>query len=95
MACGGLHSELVDLGIDILNPIQWRADCMDRQNLKKQYGDRLTFHGAMDNQHTLPFGSVEEVQGEVRENFRILGEGGGYILDPAITSSRSPPSRTF
>ncbi len=74
--------ELVDLGIDILNPIQWRADGMDRQHLKEQYGGRLTFHGAMDNQYTLPFGSVEEIQGEVRDNFRILGEGGGYILAP-------------
>jgi len=74
--------ELVDLGIDILNPIQWRADGMDRQSMKEQYGTSLIFHGAMDNQHTLPFGSVEEVRGEVRENIRILGNGGGYILAP-------------
>ena len=74
--------ELVDLGIDLLNPIQWRADGMDRQMLKQQYGDRIVLHGAMDNQYTLPFGSVEEVRAEARENIRILGAGGGYILAP-------------
>ncbi len=74
--------ELVELGIDLLNPIQWRADGMERETLKRQYGDRLAFHGAMDNQYTLPFGTVEEVRQEVRDNLRILGEGGGYILAP-------------
>jgi uroporphyrinogen decarboxylase len=74
--------DLVDLGIDVLNPIQWRADGMDRQMLKQWYGGRIIFHGAVDNQHTLPFGTVEEVRQEVRDNLRILGEGGGYILAP-------------
>lgn len=74
--------ELVDLGIDLLNPIQWRADGMDRVELKQRFGSRLIFHGAVDNQYTLPFGSVAEVRQEVRDNLRILGEGGGYILAP-------------
>lgn len=74
--------DLVDLGIDILNPIQWRADGMDRQGLKDAYGDKLVFHGAVDNQHTLPFGSPAEVRDEVIENIQILGKGGGFILAP-------------
>jgi uroporphyrinogen decarboxylase len=74
--------ELVDLGIQILNPIQWRADGMEREALKSQYGSRLIFHGAMDNQYTLPFGTVAEVRQEVLDNLRILGAGGGYILAP-------------
>ena len=74
--------ELVELGIDLLNPIQWRADGMDRDGLKRQFGGRIVFHGAVDNQYTLPFGTVEEVRQEVRDNLRILGEGGGYILAP-------------
>jgi uroporphyrinogen decarboxylase len=74
--------EIVDLGIDILNPIQWRASGMDRKLLKQQYGSRLVFHGGMDNQYTLPFGSVDEVRKEVIENFEILGKEGGYILAP-------------
>jgi uroporphyrinogen decarboxylase len=74
--------ELVDLGIDALNPIQWRADGMDRATLKRQFGDRIIFHGAVDNQYTLPFGTVAEVRQEVQDNLRILGAGGGYILAP-------------
>lgn len=74
--------ELVDLGIDILNPIQWRANGMDRAWLKQQYGQRLIFHGGMDNQYTLPFGTAAEVRQEVIENLRILGVDGGYILAP-------------
>ena len=74
--------DLVALGIDILNPVQWRAGGMDRGRLKADYGDRLVFHGAMDNQQTLPFGSVEAVRTEVRDNIRLLGASGGYILAP-------------
>lgn len=74
--------ELVELGIDVLNPIQWRAGGMDRALLKQRFGERIIFHGGMDNQHTLPFGTVEEVRQEVRDNLRILGAGGGYILAP-------------
>jgi uroporphyrinogen decarboxylase len=55
---------------------------MDREELKETWGDRLAFHGAMDNQQTLPFGTVRDVRLEVRENIRILGAGGGYILAP-------------
>jgi len=74
--------DLVELGIDILNPIQWRSDGMDRKMLKDTFGEKIMFHGAMDNQYTLPFGSVKEVRNEVIENFQIMGEGGGYILAP-------------
>lgn len=74
--------DLIDIGIEILNPVQWRCAGMDREGLKRDFGDRLVFHGAMDNQYTLPFGTVEEVRQEVIDNYRILGEGGGYILAP-------------
>lgn len=74
--------EMLDAGIDILNPIQWRCPGMEREALKADFGDRVVFHGAMDNQYTLPFGSIEEVRQEVRDNLRILGAGGGYILAP-------------
>jgi len=74
--------ELVDLGIELLNPVQWRAAGMDRQRLKNDYGGRLVFHGAMDNQQTLPFGTEADVSQEVLDNIRLLGSGGGYILAP-------------
>jgi uroporphyrinogen decarboxylase len=74
--------DMIALGIDVLNPVQWRCRGMDREGLKRDFGDQLIFHGAMDNQYTLPFGTVDEVRQQVLENFEILGAGGGYILAP-------------
>lgn len=74
--------ELIGIGIQALNPIQWRLPGMDRAGLKRNFGDRLIFHGAVDNQQTMPFGSVEDVRREVEDNYRLLGAGGGYILAP-------------
>jgi len=73
---------MIAAGIDVLNPIQWRCPGMDRQSLKRDFGDRVIFHGGVDNQYTLPFGTVDEVRQEVQDNLRILGAGGGYILAP-------------
>lgn len=74
--------ELIDLGMDVLDPVQWRCRGMERVGLKRDFGDRIVFHGAMDNQYTLAFGSEEEIRQEVRDNIRILGAGGGFILGP-------------
>jgi uroporphyrinogen decarboxylase len=84
--------DLIDIGIEVLNPVQWRCKGMDREGLKRDFGDKLIFHGAMDNQYTLPFGTVEEVRQEVLDNYRILGAGGGYILAPCHNiQSVGPP----
>ncbi len=64
---------------------------MDREALKHDWGDRLVFHGAMDNQRTLPFGTVEDVRQEVRDNVRILGACGGYILAPCHNLQANTP----
>lgn len=74
--------DMIDAGIDILNPIQWRCAGMDRAELKAAFGDKIVFHGGMDNQQTLPFGAVDDVRKEVVENIEILGKDGGYILAP-------------
>jgi uroporphyrinogen decarboxylase len=74
--------DLIAIGIDILNPIQWRCKGMEREGLKRDFGDRLIFHGGVDNQYTLAFGSVEEVKKEVIENIEILGYDGRYIIAP-------------
>ena len=74
--------DLIAMGADIVNPVQWRCTGMEREGLKRDFGEALIFEGAMDNQYTLPFGTVEEVRREVRDNLRILGAGGGYILTP-------------
>ena len=84
--------DMIEAGIDVLNPIQWRCRGMDREGLKRDFGDRLVFHGGVDNQYTLAFGTVEEVRKEVEENVRILGAGGGYILAPCHNiQAVSPP----
>jgi uroporphyrinogen decarboxylase len=74
--------DLIAIGIDLLNPIQWRCKGMARAELKRDFGDQLIFHGGMDNQQTLPFGTVAAVQQEVLDNLALLGKGGGYILAP-------------
>jgi len=83
---------MIEIGMDVLDPVQWRCAGMDRTELKREFGDRIAFHGAMDNQYTLAFGSVEEVRQEVADNIRILGQGGGYILGPCHNlQAVSPP----
>jgi uroporphyrinogen decarboxylase len=84
--------DLIDIGTDILNPIQWRCADMDREALKRDFGEQLVFHGGVDNQETLAFGSADDVRQEVLDNLRILGEGGGYILAPCHNvQAVSPP----
>lgn len=84
--------DMIEAGIDVLNPVQWRCKGMEREGLKADFGDQIIFHGAMDNQYTIPFGTVEEVRQEVLDNLRILGEGGGYILAPCHNiQSVGPP----
>ena len=64
--------ELVDqVKIEILNPIQWRCKGMEREGLVRDFGDRLIFHGSIDNQQTLAFGSADDVVAEVRESVDI------------------------
>lgn len=81
-SCRRIIPDMIEAGIDALNPIQWRCPGMEREELKREFGDKLVFHGGVDNQHTLPFGSVDDVRQEVIDNLRILGDGGGYILAP-------------
>ena len=84
--------DLIEMGIDVLNPIQWRSPGMDRVALKKEFGDQVVMHGGVDNQQTLPFGTVADVRAEVKENIQVLGAGGGYILAPCHNiQAVSPP----
>lgn len=69
--------ELVELGVDILNPVQ--PECMDLRFLKETYGDHITFWGGISTQRTLPYGTPDEVRKETREVIELLGKNGGYI----------------
>ena len=72
-----------EMGIDVLNPLQPRATGMEMARIKAGFKDRLSFHGAIDIQQTLPHGTPEEVQAEVQERCAVLGRGGGYICTSA------------
>lgn len=83
-SCGAIRAvipDLIDAGVDILNPVQVGAAGMAPEGLKQDFGDRLTFCGGIDVQSTLPFGTPEDVRREVADRIRVLGAGGGYILD--------------
>lgn len=85
-------ADMIAAGIDVLNPIQWRCRGMERAALKRDFGDQVIFHGGVDNQKTLPFGSPDDVRDEVITNIEILGAGGGYILAPCHNlQSITPP----
>jgi uroporphyrinogen decarboxylase len=82
-SCRAFLPSLVEMGIDILNPIQWRCPGMERDALKAEFGKRICFHGAVENQEILPFGTPEDVRAEVRQCIDTLAcDGTGYILAP-------------
>ncbi|MBI2302845.1 MAG: hypothetical protein HYU66_28395 [Armatimonadetes bacterium] len=87
---------LMDMGIDILQALQFDARGMDPAILKERYGDRLCFQGGVSVQHTLPFGTPDEVRAEVAHLKATLGRSGGYILGPshAIQAGTPPENIT-
>ena len=83
--CGssrGLIPDLLDTGFEILSTVQVYAEGMEPTRLKRDFGDRLSFHGGIDTQAVLCRTDAEGVRKEVRRIFRTLGENGGYILAP-------------
>lgn len=92
-SCGDIRAiipDLVDLGLDMLNPLQ--PEAMDIFEIAKQYGQNLSFYGGISAQKTLPYGSPQDIQQEVQQCAQILGKYGGYIIAPsqAITSDVPP-----
>ncbi len=85
--------ELIEIGIDVLNPVQPAA--MDPLRLKREYGRELCFWGSMDEQQTLPFGTPEDVRREVRDRLATLGAGGGLILGPTHHVQLDTPLANF
>lgn len=79
-AMADLLPRLIDAGIDVLNPIQHVCAGMDMEKLKTEYGKDLVFHGGVDNQRVLPFGTADEVREETQACLDTLGkDGGGFI----------------
>ena len=85
-SCGSVRELIPDFikrGLDILDPIQVGARGMIPEELKKEFGEEIAFHGSMDTQKTLPFGNPEEIKSEVLHRFQTIASGGGFILSPS------------
>ncbi|MHC4620700.1 MAG: uroporphyrinogen decarboxylase family protein [Planctomycetota bacterium] len=80
-ACRQLIGDLIETGVDILNPVQVAAKDMDTAQLKKEFGKDLTFWGGgVDTQRVLPYGTPQQVQDEVRRRIDDLAPGGGFVF---------------
>lgn len=82
---------LIDMGVDVLQALQFSAEGMDPVELKQKTGDRLCYEGGVSVQTTLPFGTPEDVQREVEELITVLGKNGGYILGPSHAIQAGTP----
>ncbi len=81
--CGAVKTlidDLIDIGVDALNPVQVSSAGMDTADLKARFGDRISFWGGIDTSRVLPTGSPADVRAEVRRRIHDLGAGGGYIV---------------
>lgn len=85
--------ELIEIGLDVLNPIQPAS--MDPAQIKAQFGDRLCFWGSIDEQHTLPYGTPEDVRAEVCTRLQTIGRDGGLILGPTHHVQLDTPLENF
>jgi len=97
-SCGSIKPiipDLIECGLEILNPIQPDVEDMDRRELKRLFGDRLSFHGSISIQQTLPFGAPDDVRKEVEERVETLGPGGGFIFCTAHNIQADTPTENI
>ncbi len=85
-SCGSILPiipDLIEIGVEVLNPIQPQAEGMNLGKFKKEFGDKLAFFGGVDEQKVLPFGTTKEVEEEVKLRIAQAGKGGGFIIAPS------------
>jgi uroporphyrinogen decarboxylase len=82
-AIAPILDDLIEIGLDVFNPVQPNVPGHEPHELKARFGDRLSFWGAIDQQQLLPLGSPEEIDADVRATIEALGSGGGYMVAPA------------
>ncbi|UCD29738.1 MAG: hypothetical protein JSV03_04440 [Planctomycetota bacterium] len=93
-SCGSIKpiiADLIECGLDILNPIQPDVYDMDGAEIKKIFGDRLCFHGSISIQKTLPFGTPDDIRSEVSRRMETLASGGGFIFCTAHNIQADTP----
>jgi len=85
-SCGSVAAiipDLIEIGLDVLESVQPEAADMNPYQLKKQWGDKITFWGCLGSQSTIPMGTPAQISAEVSRLKREMGKGGGFILAPA------------
>lgn len=97
--CGAAQeiiSDLIEIGVDILNPIQTICPGMNPFRLKKDFGSDIAFWGGIDVMHLLPHGKPHEIEREVKRHIDALAPGGGYVLGPShIIQKGTPPENVL
>ncbi|HQL63378.1 MAG TPA: uroporphyrinogen decarboxylase family protein [bacterium] len=97
--CGALYpiiADLIEIGLDVLNPIQCNCRGMNPFDLKREFGDRLAFMGGVDTQQLLPFGTAKEVRMETERLMDgMTTDGGGYILAASHTIPPETPDENI
>jgi uroporphyrinogen decarboxylase len=94
-SCGAIFpliDDLIEAGVDILNPVQTMAAGMDPLRLKEAFGKRIVFWGGVDEQYILPRGSREEIYAEVEKLISVMGKEGGYVLAPGHNIQADTPA---
>lgn len=84
--CGDVYPiipDYIEMGLEVLDPVQPYVAEMERAKLKREFGDRLSFYGGIDIQKVMPYGTPADVKAEVRKAIEALGPGGGYVVAPA------------
>ena len=97
-SCGAVRpliEDMIEIGVDVLDPLQAAAEGMDPQGLKDSYGQRICLHGGICTQYLLPRATPDEVRKEVRRRVQILGAGGGYILAPCHVLQTDVPTENI
>lgn len=82
-AVAPILGDWIDAGLEVFNPVQPNVPGHEPEALKSQFGDRLSFWGAVDQQRLLPFGTPAEIEADVKAKIDVLGQGGGYMIAPA------------
>lgn len=83
--------DFIECGTDAIHPVQVSAKDMDTKKLKEKFGDKISFWGGIDTRHVLPYGTVEDVEKEVKRRIHDLAPGGGYVLAAVHNIQRDVP----
>jgi len=97
-SCGAIREvipDLIEIGVEILNPVQTTASGMNPRELKREFGQDLVFWGAIDTQRVLPFGTPKEVEELACKRIAELGKGGGYVLAPCHNIQPGTPPQNI